>query len=617
MCGISGFYSSSFKHHAAALQQMTDTLSHRGPDADNYFFEAKKTGHIGLGHRRLSIIDLSAEANQPFYSKDGRYVMVFNGEIYNYQSISQQLKLECRTSSDTEVIIEAFAKIGTAVIELLNGMFAMVIYDTETNQLYFFRDRLGIKPLYYWWNGHDLFFASEIKAIAAIAPTLKVNQSAIASFLHLGYVPCPHTFYQNIYQLPAGNAALFANGELQIQLFWQLKKQIQSKTLQDETTAKEELRRLLQSSVEYRLIADVPIGTFLSGGIDSSMVTAMAQSVTDKQVKTFSIGFKDSKFNESDYARKVAKHLQTDHHEFILSEQEAIDQVENLLDIYDQPFADSSAIPTLLVSQMARKHVTVALSGDGGDELFMGYGMYNWAKRLSNPLLQTFRKPIAKLLQQSPKHRHQRAALVFNAPKKTKQRSHIFSQEQYFFSEQEIEELLLDASKTKPSVLFFNEDKAQLARKLSAEEQQALFDLQYYLPDDLLTKVDRASMQHSLEVRVPLLDHRLVEFAMNLDISLKIQNGDSKYLLKQVLYDYVPAEHFNRPKWGFSIPLARWLQNDLRYLIDAYLADSLVKNLGLVNVSIVRKLKEDFLGGKEYLFNRIWVLVLLHRFLSK
>lgn len=620
MCGITGFYSSSFKHHAADLQKMTDTLSHRGPDAANYYFEANTKGNIGLGHRRLSIIDLSPEANQPFYSKNGRYVMVFNGEIYNYQSIAKKLQLDCQTSSDTEVIIEAFAKIGTAAIELFNGMFAMVIYDKIAHQLYFFRDRMGIKPLYYWWNNHDLFFASEIKAIAAIAPKLKVNTPAIASFLHLGYVPCPHTFYQNVHQLPAGNAATFANGQIKIQPFWQLKKQIQPTVLQDETSAKEQLRSLLQSSVEYRLIADVPIGTFLSGGIDSSIVTAMAQSVTDKKVKTFSIGFKESKFNELEYARKVAQHLQTDHHEFILSEQEAIAQVENLLDIYDQPFADSSAVPTLLVSQMARKHVTVALSGDGGDELFMGYGMYNWAKRLSNPFLQTFRKPIAKLLKQSPKYRHQRAALVFNAPKKTKQKSHIFSQEQYFFSEKEIATLLIPSSTTSQSTVFSfleNENLQDLTRKLSAEEQQALFDLQYYLPDDLLTKVDRASMQHSLEVRVPLLDHRLVNFALNLDASLKVKNGDSKYLLKQVLYDYVPAQTFNRPKWGFSIPLAHWLQNDLRYLIDAYLADSLVENLGLVKVEIVRKLKEDFFGGKEYLFNRIWVLVLLHRFLSK
>jgi len=613
MCGITGFHSPNLSKDD--LQKMTTALSHRGPDAANYFFETHKESNIGLGHRRLSIIDLSAAANQPFYSKDRRYTMVFNGEIYNYQSIAEQLQLICKTTSDSEVIIEAFAKIGKAAIEMLNGMFAIVIYDQEENRLHFFRDRIGIKPLYYWQEGQNLVFASEIKAIATIVPTLEINRKAIASFLHLGYVPYPHTFYQNIFQIPAGNTAIFGNGKLDIQPFWQLENQIKPQTLQNESTAKEQLRELLISSVQHRLIADVPIGTFLSGGIDSSIVTAIAQSITDKPVKTFSIGFKESKFNESEYAQKVAKHLQTDHHEFILSEQEALDQVENLLDIYDQPFADSSAVPTLLVSQMARKHVTVALSGDGGDELFMGYGMYNWAKRLDNPFLQIFRKPIAKLLQLSPKQRHQRAALVFAAPKKARIKSHIFSQEQYLFSEEEVQNLL-NPNFSSP-IYNINAPFKDSPRHLSAEEQQAFFDLQYYLPDDLLVKVDRASMQHSLEVRVPLLDHRLIEFSMNLDASLKVKNGNTKYLLKQVLYDYVPPSYFDRPKWGFSIPLAHWLKNDLRYLIDAYLADDLVGDLGLVNVAIVRQLKRDFLGGKDYLFNRIWVLILLHRFMHK
>ncbi|MEZ4888854.1 MAG: asparagine synthase (glutamine-hydrolyzing) [Chitinophagales bacterium] len=615
MCGITGFYSPSSKLQQEDLQQMTDCLTHRGPDAANYFFEAKIEGNIALGHRRLSIIDLSEAANQPFYSKDGRYVMVFNGEIYNYQNIAQQLQLSCSTTSDSEVIIEAFAKIGAAAIELLNGMFAIVIFDKMANRLHFFRDRLGIKPLYYWWNRHDLIFASEIKALKAVVKRWQVDKTAVSSFLYLGYVPCPNTFFQNVYQIPAGNSAVFENGELHISPYWQLNQQIESQVIQNEIAAKEELKSLLQSSVEYRLIADVPIGTFLSGGIDSSLVTAIAQSITDKPVKTFSIGFKESKFNESDHARKVAKHLKTEHHEFILSEQEALDQIESLLDIYDQPFADSSAVPTLLVSQMARKHVTVALSGDGGDELFMGYGMYNWAKRLANPLLRSFRKPIAQLLQQSPQNRHKRAALVFAASNKKRLKSHIFSQEQYLFSEEEIANLLTPSFKS--AAFSFNEQFDDLARSLSAEEQQALFDLHFYLPDDLLTKVDRASMLHSLEVRVPLLDHRIVNFALNLDSTLKTNNGVSKYLLKKVLYDYVPAAYFDRPKWGFSIPLAHWLKNDLHYLIDAYLSDSLVGSLGVVEVGVVRKLKWDFLKGKDYLFNRIWVLILLHKFLSK
>ncbi len=620
MCGIAGFFSSN--HTQQDLETMTNALAHRGPDAANYFYKKNQTKangrNIGLGHRRLSIIDLSEAANQPFYSNDGRYVMVFNGEIYNYRQIARQLKLQCRTNSDTEVIIESFAKIGGKAIELFNGMFALVIYDQLEEELYFFRDRLGIKPLYYFYENESLVFASELKAIKAIVPQLKIDHAFIPTFLHLGYTPTPNTLYQNVFQLPAGSSTTVKNRTFTSQPFWELQQQVKPQILHNETIAKEQLRQLLIESVQHRLVADVSIGTFLSGGIDSSLVTAITQSIINQPVKTFSIGFEESKFNESKYAQKVAQHLKTDHYEFILSEQSALDQVENLLDIYDQPFADSSALPMLLVSQMARKHVTVALSGDGGDELFMGYGMYHWAKRLHHPILQSLRHPIAQLLKRSSKQRHQRAALVFDAPNKQKLRSHIFSQEQYFFSEQEITKLLTSKFPQKSTAFLSNEHFYNLARRLNPQEAQALFDLHYYLPDDLLTKVDRASMQHSLEVRVPLLDHNVVEFALNLDTSLKIKNGQTKYLLKQVLYDYVPAKMFQRPKWGFSIPLAKWLKNDLRYLIDVYLSEDVIGELGLVDLQQVQKLKQQFLlEGKDYLFNRIWVLVLLHKFLMK
>jgi asparagine synthase (glutamine-hydrolysing) len=611
MCGIAGFLSFNKSFSRENLENITSALKHRGPDAGGFYFNEV----VGLGHRRLSILDLSEVANQPMFSHCGRYVIVFNGEIYNYREIAKDLDVELKTTSDTEVLLESFIKWGVDFVHKLNGMFAFFIYDSKEELLYVYRDRMGIKPIYYYYVENDFIFASELKSFNHLPEKYKgeINKQALNQFLHLGYIPEPHSIYKNIKKFPSGHYAIIGNNKFELKSYWKLEEQIEEKVVSNIFEAKEKLKELLLSAVQYRMISDVPFGTFLSGGIDSSLVTAIAQHLSDKPVKTFSIGFKEGKFNEAHYARAVAKHLNTEHYEKTLSYNDALDLLETVFETYDEPFADSSAFPTLLVSQFAREHVTVILSGDGGDETYLGYGSYEWGKRLSNPIVKAFRKPIANALNLG-NSRYKRAAQLFQYENEAKLKSHIFSQEQYLFSEAEISNLLTDDYK---QTLVFDEQIVTPKRNLSFAEEQALFDMKYYLQDDLLVKVDRASMQHSLEVRVPLIDYRLIHFALNLNEDLRKQNGITKYLLKEVLYDFVPRHFFDRPKWGFGIPLGEWLQKDWKFLIDDYLNKTAIESAGIFNYQFVDQLVQRFLKGETYLYNRIWLMIILQKFISK
>lgn len=611
MCGIAGFISKEFNQEA--LQRITDKISHRGPDASGYFYAPED--NIGLGHRRLSILDLSESANQPFFSDDKRYVIVFNGEVYNYREIQKKYNIHCKTTSDTEIILKGYILKGPDVFNEFNGMFAFAIWDTLEKELIIARDRLGIKPFYYSLYDGNFIFASEIKSLTQIKP-FKPNFQTITDYLHLGYSPEDATFYDGLLKFPAGHFGVYNSGKLNIKPFWRAEDKIQpqKKSFKSLDEAKTELKNLLTSSVEYRLISDVSVGTFLSGGTDSSVVTAIAQSISDKPVKTFSIGFKEAKFNESAFAKKVAKHLGTEHHEYILSQQDALSLFEPLLDFYDEPFADSSCIPTMLVSEMARKEVTVALSGDGGDELFMGYGAYKWARRMNNPFLGMPAKVAAPFIKKLGNNRVKRVSDLLHYGKKENIKSHIFSQEQYYFTHKEIKKLLSPKLKgLEPQI----EENYTFPRKLSPTEQQAFFDLKHYLKDDLLKKVDIASMVHSLEVRVPILDYRVVEFALNIDEGLKVSNGIDKFLLKEVLYDFAPKKLFDRPKWGFGLPLGKWLREDLKYMIDQNLNKPNIEAAGIVNYEYVKSLVKEFLSGQEHLYNRVWLLILLHKWIKK
>jgi asparagine synthase (glutamine-hydrolysing) len=612
MCGIVGFVSNNQIFSNEDIQKACNILAHRGPDAGD-IYKSEESG-IALGHRRLSILDLSEAANQPFYSRDNRYIIVYNGEVYNFQELAKELQIQLRTTSDTEVLLEAFIKWGPDFVNRLNGMFAFAIYDTDAKLMYLYRDRMGIKPVYYYWDGNTFIFASELKALTSITlpKRLSINKQAISQYLHLGYIPRPNTIYNEISKMDSGTYFIISPKGLQECKYWKIEDKLNAQAITDPIVAKAQLKELIESSVKYRMISDVPFGTFLSGGIDSSLVTAVAQSVSPTPVKTFSIAFEHSKYNEAGYAKSVARHLGTNHHEFTVTYREAMDEVTKLVDIYDEPFADSSAIPTLMVSALARKHVTMTLSGDGGDELFLGYGMYQWANRLNNPVIKTFRKPIAAVLA-AMGNRYERASTLFKYEHESDIKSHIFSQEQYLFTRHEISDLLTTEYRMSPSINEFY----SFNRKLNAEEQQAFFDMQYYLQDDLLVKVDRATMHHSLETRVPLLDYRIVEFALNLDSDLKIKGNISKYLLKEVLYDYVPKVMFDRPKWGFSVPLADWLTNELRYLISEFLNKDLIQKCGIVNYSYVDSLINSFVNGKKYLYNRIWLLIILHQWYKK
>ncbi len=648
MCGIAGFL--SFVENGSffdtdLLVAMTTALAHRGPDAAGYFFEDNQNNNdviCGLGHRRLSILDLSEIANQPMYAQNERYVMVFNGEVFNYQEIKQELPTnilqKLKTSSDSEIILELFSLMGNACVQLFNGMFVMVIYDKQMQKITIFRDRMGVKPLYYFYDGKSFAFASELKSLQKMPLKHEIDRSAVADFLHLGYIPAPKSIYKNIFKMPTASILEIDKNGLNIHNYWDIFDKIDTKNnqtnflYQDEDVAKAELKRLLQSSVSYRLIADVPVGVFLSGGIDSSLVAALAteqaQAQNSPQMKTFSIGFAENKFNEAQFAAKVAKFLHTDHHQFIVSTKEAKNLIPTLIDIYDEPYADSSAVPTLLVSALARKHVTVALGGDGGDELFLGYGMYDWAKRLQNPLLKSFKGIISKILQLKKTTAFQKASSLFSgdfnnfANKNNanfEQMLHIFSQEQFYFSKKEIKDIL----KLKNVVYDANNDvfndnlSNNLAKINPPEFRQSVFDMCCYLPDDLLVKVDRATMQYALEARVPLLDYRVVEFALQLSPKLKYKNGERKYLLKQLLYDYVPKSYFERPKQGFSIPLIQWLRTDLRFLLEDFLSEKIIKKYDFVDFAEVEKMKKAYLRGNDYYYNRLWTLIVLHQFLEK
>ena len=619
MCGIAGYVSLNNTVTQNKLRQATKLIHHRGPDAEGFYFSEDKI--VGFAHRRLSVLDLSTSANQPMFSSNGRYCIVFNGEVYNFKELMLQLAdkgASLKTTSDTEVILELFAQEGPACFAQMNGMFAFAIYDLQEQVLTLCRDHVGIKPLFLYQHNDTIIFASELKVIKSIVGEgLSINSAAIPYFLHLGFIPQPLTIYNNTSKFPAGHymqvAIKSVGATLQIKPFWKLENVITEKQFADEAEAKTQLNELLFDAVQKQLVSDVPIGTFLSGGVDSSLVTAIASKISGSdKIKTFCIAIDDGKYNESKYAAQVAAHLKTDHHQFIVKENEVIELVDKLIPAYDEPFADSSAFPTMMVSRLAKQHVTVALSGDGGDELFHGYGMYQWANRLSKPHWRLLKDPLfaaSRLLTS----KYQRIENMFAYRDRKNIITHIFSQEQYYFSERDLTGLLVN-----PSFNFSEINSLPpRAATLSAAERQSFWDFNHYLKDDLLVKVDRASMQYSLESRVPLLDYRLVEFSFNLDEKLKIKNGCMKYLLKQVLYDYVPKEIFERPKRGFSIPLARWFRTGLKYLLDQYTSEQVIAKYNVVNYNTVNDIKQRYLKGTDYLFNRLWLIIVLHWWLEE
>lgn len=609
MCGIAGIVSPEGLALPQILENMVQTLRHRGPDAYGLWHDVEHT--VSLGHARLSILDLNPRANQPMTSHCGRFVLIYNGELYNYRQIARKLSLKLSTTSDSEVLLEAFARLGPDCFRLFNGMMAAAIWDKQEKKLFLARDRIGKKPLFYFQKGTSLYFASEIKALLQAIKTPPPLREALGWFLHLGFIPQPFTAFAGIFKFPSATWGVFYQGKLTLEEYWNAGQIIQpeTKSLQ-ETEAIHQLAVLLEDSVRLRMVSDVPYGTFLSGGIDSSLVTFLAAHQYSGKLKTFTIGFKEAAHDESKWAERVARHLQTDHNTFILSEKEAAQTLPELLAVYDEPFADTSAIPSLLIARHASREVKMVLTGDGGDELFMGYGSYLWARRLSRPFWKKFHNLLGHMLAQGT-DRYRRVARLLTFDEKLWLPGHIFSQEQYFFSVSEFSEKGIRLPH--PISLPLPET----GRSLTPEELQSFFDLNYYLKDDLLVKVDRATMHYGLEARCPLLDYRLVEFALNLPLTLRMKEGSLKYLLRQTLFHFVPETLFDRPKHGFSIPLSQWLRGKLKDYVEENLSKNLIEAYSLVDFEFVHHLRSSFENGHHHLYNRIWVLAQLHAFMKK
>jgi len=611
MCGIAGIWGPDAGERIEAI---TAGLHHRGPDHQGIFRLPEKK--LALGHRRLSILDLSSAGNQPRHSHCGRYTMVYNGEVYNYAELKRRLQERGHTPfksrSDTEVLLEMFALYGTDMLPQLNGMFAVGIYDHIENCLWLMRDRLGIKPLYYGSDAQQNFrFGSDLSVFSDSPPEL--CPESVSAFFHLGFVPGPNSIRKGVFSLPPGHMLKVQQGRPGEPRAWWSAPMHRSAPI-SEPQALNRLEELLESAVESRLVADVPFGTFLSGGIDSSLITALAAKKYGPGLKTFSIAMPAQSHNESVYAEAVAKELKTQHTTFKLEADYALKWVPQLPEWFAEPFADSSALPTLAVSALAREQVSMVLTGDGGDELFWGYGAYRWADRLSrspwsNP---SFQRGMALVLNFGTARERRVARLLAPPPAGISWQAQIFSQEQYLFRAEEVGRL----TGNRPSDRLSAWRSPPVLDLRSAPARQAFFDLIGYLPDDLLVKVDRATMANSLEARVPLLDYRVVEFALGLPDELKWKNGQEKHLLKQLLYRHLPSELFQRPKWGFSVPLASWLQGEGRKLVDQWVEDPQAYRHGLLNMAEAKRHLMQFRRGNRIAYNRVWLLLIFNQWMN-
>lgn len=613
MCGIAGFISPNLKEEQ--LHLITRALQHRGPDAEGFYYNAD--ANVGLGHRRLSIIDLSEAANQPFYSHNGRYIMIYNGEVYNYQEIAVKYNIEPRTSSDSEIILEAFAKKGIDCLNDFNGMFAIAIWDKQDEEFFLVRDRFGVKPIVYYQKGNDFVFASELKALLKLPIEKKINITALQDYFFLEYIPDAKCILEDFHKLPKGHYLRIKKGSISVRPYYQFTEKISSRPIaeRNEKDTLDEFEELLSSAIKYRQISDVPIGAFLSGGTDSSLICALFQKQNSNPVNTFTIGFDVAGYDESGYASQVAAILKTNHSETHLSDKSSIAIADSIVNYYDEPFAAPSTIPSYLVCNVARKNVTVAMSGDGGDELFMGYGYYDLYRKVRNLYRMDagVGRHMIKGLFGRMGSRYARASRLFNLPSKDLL-THLWAEQQYMFSEKEIGSLL----NIKETDLSIKESWRKVDDlPLSDFEKISLFDIEQYLAYNLLYKMDTASMANSLEVRNPYLDYRLMEYSYNLPQHFKINKGTPKYLMKKLLERYLPKELVYRRKWGFPAPIGDWLTRDLSYLIDKWLAPQRIKSQGLFNEKRVSYYVTEFRSGKKYHDKRLWSLIFFQMWHSK
>jgi asparagine synthase (glutamine-hydrolysing) len=605
MCGIAGLWCKSQNCHQFRDQWLIaalHALSHRGPDHQGTWKDPTEA-NIVLGHRRLAVIDLTDSGNQPMVSEDGQVVITFNGEIYNFRELRKDLEafgMAFHSLSDTEVIIKGYQRWGVGVLDRLVGMFAFALWDAKQQQLFLARDRIGEKPLYYAHTDQGFAFASEIQALAKLPwVDCRWDQEALALYLGLQYIPAPYSIYRGISKLPPAHAMIVRQGKTEVWRYWDPVALATGPRLSMDTReAAQQLEILLRQAVAGQMIADVPLGAFLSGGIDSSTVVSFMAELSARPVKTFTIGFHMAGYDEVEHAAAVARHLHTEHTVEYLSEKDVLGLVSEVVQIYGEPFADSSALPTYLVARTARQHVTVSLSGDGGDEAFGGYTRYTWLER-AYPwlnLAKPFGRLIAPVLKRLPLQQARAAPLIGKPPKD------VYLGKVGIFQPEEVWSL------TGRSPALFEYERAWGAiPKPPLRRQAMLADLLTYLPDAILAKVDRAAMAVSLETRAPLLDHRLLEFSLQLPVSLV----ENRSLLKQVLFRRVPKSLLNRPKQGFDMPLARWLRGELRDLVLETLTAQKLESMGLQNVQIVAQMLSEHLGGVRSHTARLWSLLVL------
>ncbi|MCH5261482.1 MAG: asparagine synthase (glutamine-hydrolyzing) [Lachnospiraceae bacterium] len=625
MCGIAGLcnWGDSWQQN---IERMNKKMYHRGPDASGIWSSDEHT--VVFGHRRLSIVDLTPSGAQPMESHNERYVIAYNGEIYNYQAIRERLIKEnkvtaFRGTSDTEVLLEAFSAYGLPdTLNMVKGMFAIALYDKKERTLFLARDRVGEKPLYYGFVGdHRFVFASDLNSVTALDGfDNPVNTQVLDSYFRYGYIPAPYSIYANIYKLQPGKylEIKFPFNKYEIKTYWSMQEAAvygqQHLFRGSEEEAAEELERLLQESIRGQMVADVPIGAFLSAGIDSSTIVSLMQSLSDRKIRTFTIGMWEKDFNEAEIAKEIASHLGTDHTELYITEQDAKQVIPKLENMFGEPFADSSQIPTYLVSKMTKEHVTVALSGDGGDELFCGYSTYAsieriWQKTARIPAM--IRKPASKAILCSPKGKSgslaTRARLLGATGVEDMYRRSAIGEGINPISRDVLRELTTNGKYSECTTAMDAYSDGLLSEPL---HNLMLMDMLQYHPDDILAKVDRTAMAVSLETRVPMLDKDVVEFAWSLPISYKKQGNVTKKILRDILYQYVPKELVERPKTGFAIPLHKWLkQPGLREWAESLIDRNTIKDRALLNPDTVWMMWEDFIE-RDIWRQQIWHILM-------
>ena len=631
MCGISGFIDFNRETGIEILEKMNRIMAHRGPDGEGYGMFQTDAAGIGLGHRRLSIIDLTEGGKQP-KTYDNLH-LTFNGEIYNYAEIKKVLEEkghQFNSHSDSEVILHAYREWGSEALQRFIGMFAFVIYDEDKQQLFACRDRAGVKPFFYYFKDGLFLFGSELKALMQHPAFVKeINTDAVGAFLQFGYVPTPHCIFNDAHKLKPGHFLIFdiKKHSFETQRYWNVydayNKPLLDISLPD---AIEETEKVLTKAFQYRMVSDVPVGVFLSGGYDSTCVTAILQKNNTEKIKTFTIGVQDVALNEAVFAKEIAAHLGTDHTEYYCTEKEALDIVPQLPFFYDEPFADSSAIPTTLVSRIAREKVTVALSADAGDEIFAGYNRYDFMSRYGSSIQKVpgfIRKSAAALMDLVPADKipvfnkkylfHSRYEKVKSLLKEPSAKNVLMSMTQQM-NARDLTELFKKSIQQMPSYFDCND---LAPHNYSVLSYMMAVDYQTYLLDDILQKVDRAGMSVSLEGREPFLDQRIIEWAAQLPVEYKYNKGNKKFILKEIVHKYIPAAMMDRPKMGFGIPIAAWLQNDLKPFVDMYFDEQFIQKQDIFNNDVIQKIKRSFYQGKIERAEKIWYILMFQMWYDK